>query len=297
VPSGRPSAPQALPTSTLDLPAGAGRHPAIVGLHPADDRSRDHYLFVHLSQLLPPRGIAVARFDRRGDDVPFEEQVADALEVLHDVRSRPEIDPARVGLWGFSQGAWIAPMVAARSRDVAFLVLVASVGVTPAEQMLYGTAKHVRMAGWPENAVHSVVATRKIVDEWRRGNATIGDAQDAVDGLATHPWFDLAYVPRDLSAAGTWPDMDWDPSPIFAQVKVPVLLFYGEDDEWAPIDASVAAWRAAGVADLTVVRLPGAAHAPTLGGAKDIAKVSPDYERALVACGCSCSATYPTVMS
>lgn len=277
-----------MPTSfALDLPTGPGPHAAIVGLHPADDRSKDHYLFLHLAKVLPPRGIAVARFDRRGDDIPLDEQVADVMAVVGQLESRPEIDGARIGLWGFSQGAWVAPLAASRSTRIAFLVLVASTGVSPSEQMLYGVARHVRDAGYPENAVQSVVTTRQTVDAWRRGRVPLEAAQRAVDGLAAQPWFEHAYLPRDLSRAGEWADMDFDPAPIYAQVRVPTLLFYGEDDEWSPIDASVAAWeRAAERArnrEVSIVRLPGTTHAPTIGGVESIDAVSPDYERALVA--------------
>jgi dienelactone hydrolase len=78
----------------------------------------------------------VARFDRRGDDVPLDLQVQDAMRVVDDLAERPDIDAERVGLWGFSQGAWVAPLAASRSTKVRFLVLLASTGVTPAEQML-----------------------------------------------------------------------------------------------------------------------------------------------------------------
>jgi uncharacterized protein len=275
-----------LPTSTLDLPAGPGQYPAVVGLHPADDASRDHYLFRHLAKVLPPRGIAVARFDRRGDDVPFEDQIADTLDVLAELRRRPDIDASRIGLWGFSQGAWIAPLVASRT-DVAFLVLVASVGVTPAAQMLYGTAKHVRAAGFGDGAADRVLAARRVVDEYRRGRGSLADAQRAIDAIKGEPFFAHAYLPAYADTLGPWPDMDFDPVPVFAKVTVPVLLFYGEDDEWQPIDESVAAWRRAaeraGNRDVTVVRLPGTGHAPTRGGRADIESVDPVYERELVA--------------
>ena len=258
----------------------------IVGLHPADDASRDHYLFRHLSRALLPRGVAVMRFDRRGYDVPFEDQVADTLDVIEELRSRREIDARRIGLWGFSQGAWIAPLLAARSDSVRSLVLVASVGVTPTEQMRYGTAKHLREAGHGEDAVRRLLDARTATEEWRRGRLDLTSAQAAVDAIADEPWRDLAYLPRDLATAGAWPDMDFDPERVFAQVRVPVVLFYGEDDEWMPIDASIAAWRraaeAAGNRDVTVVRLAGARHTPTLGGRKEIDAVSPEYERVLV---------------
>jgi len=75
--------------------------------------------------------------------------------------------------------------------------------------------------------------------------------------------------------------MDFDPAPILAKVRCPVLLFYGEEDEWTPIEPSIAAWEAAGNADLTVVRLAGTDHAPTHGGVHERAAISPEYTQAL----------------
>ena len=267
--------------ATLTLPCRSGPHAAIVPLHPASEPSRDQRLFRHLAEVLPPHGIAVLRYDRRGDDVPFEDQVADANAAVDALRANPAIDPSRIGLWGFSQGAWIAPMVAAESDHIAFLVLLASTGVSPAEQMRYGTVKHARQAGYGEDVARRIVEVRAALEEFERGRLSREKAQRAVDAVADEPWFEHAYVRRELpDAPGFWPDMDFDPAAVFARVRVPTLLFYGEDDEWQPIDASIAAWQKAGVKDLTVVRLPGTGHAPTNGGGEAI---SPEYERTLIA--------------
>ncbi|HLQ04357.1 MAG TPA: alpha/beta fold hydrolase, partial [Verrucomicrobiae bacterium] len=154
-------------------------------------------LFLHLARLLPTRGVAVARFDRRGDDVPLDLQVEDAMGVVDELAARPDIDAHRIGLWGFSQGAWVAPLAASRSTKVAFLVLVASTGVSPAEQMLYGTAKHARMAGFGEDAAQRIVDVRRVVDEYRRGRIPLETAQAAVDVVKGEAWFEHAYVRAD----------------------------------------------------------------------------------------------------
>jgi uncharacterized protein len=273
--------------SDLALPSGKGPHAAMVLLHPASERSRDQLLFRHLAEVVPPRGIAVLRYDRRGDDVPFEDQVTDANAAIDELRARSDIDPTRIGLWGFSQGAWIAPMVAAESDRIAFLVLVASTGVTPAEQMRYGTVKHARQAGYGADVARRIVELRSAVEEFERGYLPRLVAQRAIDAAAKEPWFEHAYVRRELPAKpGFWPDMDFDPAAIFARVRVPTLLFYGEDDEWQPIEASIDAWRrAAAVAgndDLTVVRLAGTGHAPTIGGRDERDAIAPEYERSLL---------------
>jgi pimeloyl-ACP methyl ester carboxylesterase len=255
-------------------------------LHPASDRSRDHFLFRHLAKVLPPKGIAVARFDRRGDDVPLDDQVEDVMSVIAELETKSEIDSSRIGLWGFSQGAWVAPLAASRSPKIAFLVLLASTGVSPAEQMLYGTAKQARLAGFGEDAATRIADARRVVDAYRRGTTPRATAQQAIDRIGDEPFFEHAWVPRHIDDPMAWPDMDFDPEPIFAGVHVPTLLFYGEDDEWSPIDASVATWeRAAQRARnhaVTIIRLPGTGHTPTVGGAERIEAVAPDYERTMV---------------
>jgi hypothetical protein len=244
-----------------------------------------------LAKLLTPLGIAVARFDRRimegGDDVPFELQVEDAMRIVAELEADSRIDSRRIGMWGYSQGAWVAPLAASRSSKIRFLILLASTGVSPSEQMLYGTATHARMAGFGDSAAERIVAVRRTVDEHRRGHVTLAHAQAAVDSIRNEPFFEHAWTPADLSGLDlTWRDMDFDPEPVLARVRVPTLLFYGEDDEWSPIDESIAVWRrAAKVAKneaVTIVRLPGTKHSPTIGGEERMDAISPDYERALL---------------
>ena len=223
-------------TAKLTLPKGGGPFPAVVCIHPANDPSRDHFLFLHLEALLPPLGIAVARFDRRGDNVPFLDQARDVEAVLEALAARPDIDASRIGLWGFSQGAWIAPLVASRSDRVAFLILVAATGVSPIEQLRYVTATH---AG--------------------------ADRQAAP----------LIGPPPTLGVASE--DLDFDPVPVIAAVRVPTLIFYGDDDDRQPTDVSVAAWERAGTRDLMIARIPKTGHAPTALGGTDVASVLPRY--------------------
>jgi pimeloyl-ACP methyl ester carboxylesterase len=76
--------------------------------------------------------------------------------------------------------------------------------------------------------------------------------------------------------------MDFDPEPIFAQVHCPTLLVYGEDDEWTPAEESIQVWRRAAKGEVTVVRLAGASHHPTLKGGRDIAAISPVYTQTIL---------------
>jgi hypothetical protein len=267
----------------LTLPEGPVRG-GIVPLHPASDGSRRQFLFEHLVDAVVPRGIAVLRYDRRpspsGEDVPFAVQADDALRALDELRG--EVGAVPIGLWAWSQGAWAAALAAARSPDVAFLVLLAACGVSPAVQMRYGTAEQLRRNGFEDRqALAELAELRAAFEESLRDPGRVAPAQAVIDRYASRPWFELAYVPRTLDPAAEWPDMDFDPAPTIAEVRCPVLLIYGEKDEWTPIEPSIAAWQAAGNADLTVVRLAGADHAPTFGGRHERDAISPEYTRAL----------------
>jgi pimeloyl-ACP methyl ester carboxylesterase len=271
--------------ATLTLPE-TGVRGGLVPLHPASDGSRGQFLFEHLVETVVPRGLAVLRYDRRsssdGDDIPFAVQAGDALEAVRILRAQPNAGQVPLGLWAWSQGGWAAAVAAASSPEVSFLVLLAACGVSPAEQMRYGTAEQLRRHGYGDDAaLREVAELRAALEDAHRDPSRHHEAQAVIDRYAERPWFELAHVPRTLEGLGEWTDMDLDPAPILAQVRCPVLLFYGEEDEWTPVEPSIAAWEQAaavsGDADLTVVRLAGADHAPTLGGRHERGAISPDY--------------------
>jgi pimeloyl-ACP methyl ester carboxylesterase len=254
---------------------------AIVALQGAGEGTKDAPLYAHLHELLPPAGIGVVTFDRRGEGEStgdssrgrFELQVEDALAVIDGV------DAKRVGLWGISQGGWIGPLAAAASDEVAFLVLIASTGVTPSEQMMYAVEKQLRLAGHGDDVVARALELRRRFEEWVHTRAPEPDEALAADLWAAldEPWVGQLWLPPTLldeESVRLWiEEMDYDPRPSFAQVRVPTLLFYGEADSWTPVEASVEAWRAGRGDEVEIVVIPEAEHDLTLPDGT----LSPEY--------------------
>ncbi|MFF5175781.1 alpha/beta hydrolase family protein [Micromonospora sp. NPDC000089] len=273
--------------ATLDTPPDGPARGAVVVLHGSHMPQRSYFLYEHLARALPPAGVAVLRFDRRPSahgDVPFTVQADDASAAVAEARRR--VGDVPVGLWGWSQGGWPAALVAARQPElISFLVLVATSGVSPAVQMRYGTAQQLLRHGYGETELAELAGLRETLESAVRGHMDGEAAQAVVDRYADRPWFPLAHVPRDLLGhPGTWDDMDYDPAPVIAEVRCPTLLCYGETDEWTPADDSVAVWRhAAGTDDLTVHRLAGCTHLPSLGGVEALDSISPDYTTTMLA--------------
>jgi uncharacterized protein len=258
----------------------------IVALHGAGEGTRDYPLYRHLHEVLPPAGIGVVTFDRRGEGGStgdssrgrFELQVEDALAVLE------AIDAERIGLWGISQGGWVGPLAAAASDEVAFLVLIASTGVTPAEQMMYAVEKQLLLAGYGEDVVARALELRRRFEDWVHTTAPEPDEELAADLWAglDEPWWSQVWLPPtllDRESVRLWiEEMDFDPGPIFARVRVPTLLFYGEADSWTPVEPSVAAWRAARAREVEIVVVPGAEHDLRLSDGT----LAPQYEPTLL---------------
>jgi hypothetical protein len=261
----------------LAVSYSAAGETALVALHGAGDGTRDSSpLYRHLHETLPPRGIGVATFDRRGDGQSegeptrgrFEAQARDALAVAG------ALGADRVGLWGFSQGAWVAPLAATLSEDVAFVITIAATGVTPAEQMQYANQRQLELAGYGREVLARARTLRLQLERWVHDAGPPPDLAAAVD----EPWFPLTYLPPstfDEEAKQLWiAEMDFDPRPVFAAVQVPVLAFYGELDSTSPVEPSVAAWPS----QAKVVVIPDAEHDLTLPDGK----LAPLYEQTLL---------------
>src|SRR5262249_47432128 len=142
---------------TLLAPAGPGPHPAIVMLQGSggEDRTNSGY-FGAIRDRLVEVGLAVLWYDRPGVGgssgdwraLSLSERAEEALAAVGAAAADRRVDGSRVGLYGHSQGGWVAPLAAALSERVAFVVAVSGPGVTPAEQGLHAVATGLREEGW-----------------------------------------------------------------------------------------------------------------------------------------------------
>jgi uncharacterized protein len=84
------------------------------------------------------------RYDDRGSfastgdfaTATSEDFARDVTAALAYLKTRPEVNPQKIGLIGHSEGGMIAPMVAIQSKDVAFMVLLAGTGIKGSEILL-----------------------------------------------------------------------------------------------------------------------------------------------------------------
>jgi uncharacterized protein len=242
------------------VPHGAGPHPAVVIVHGAEAATRESYRL--LASHFARRGVAALIYDKRGigesggsfRGATFDDLAADALAGVDLLRQLPQVDPARVGMLGISQGAWVIAMAGAASENVAFLIPISASGFSPAVQdrWLNGNIiAHRQLSGAvnraSERAWRMLLSTRDLVDAGLM--APIPD----VPGF----WFHA--LDPALDSAALW-----------ASVRQPVLAIWGELDCQLPAFESMSAIKRAlddsGHTHYKLIVTPGADHSINLVG-------------------------------
>jgi uncharacterized protein len=237
---------------TLTRPQGDKPVPAVVMITGSGSQDRDQALpmvpgyrpFRQVADTLSRRGIAVLRLDDRGfgestgnaaaaTSAGFADDIRAAVDYL---RARPDIDGARVGLVGHSEGGMIAPMLAATDTALAAIVLIAG----PAH-----TGRHVI-----EYQQRFAIEQSETIPPASRDSAFAEAQRQLEDLMARQPW--LRFF------------VEYDPLPTARQVRhTPVLVMHGETDRQVTLDQAhllAEAFREAGNRDVTVTTFPDVNH-------------------------------------
>lgn len=239
---------------TLTLPKSASKaHPvgAIITITGSGAQDRDESLgfgdyrpFRQYADTLGRRGIAVLRMDDRGTgasggtfrgstSADFAEDIRAGLAYL---RTRPEIDTARLGILGHSEGALVAPIAAVKEPNLRALVLLAGVA-RPAREVLVFQMKNL-------------INHNEKYSQTQKDSATAAIPTQIDKMMAADPW--MAYF------------LTHDPAAVARQLKTPsVIILTGANDQQADpkqVPDWMAAFAAAGNTDVSGAILPGLNH-------------------------------------
>lgn len=264
---------------TITIPAGKGPFPAVVliagsGPHGRNEEVFGHKVFLVLADYLTRKNIVVLRYDKRGigqssgnySTATTADFANDAEAAFNFLRSQPEVNPHEVGLIGHSEGGLIAPIVAARDRNVDFIVMMAGPGVSGAKILVEQSLaiseamgmkpEQAQKAAEQEKECMTLILNSKSGPELKKElraklagvlpKARVGAAVSVMDT----PWF--RYYVR------------YDPATALEKVKCPVLAMIGSKDTQVPAKDNLPAIRkaltAGGNKDFQVVEMPGLNH-------------------------------------
>jgi uncharacterized protein len=135
----------------LILPPGPGPHPVVVFVH-GSGRQAATKTFAY-GFFLAAHGVATLVYDKRGTGdsggeftFDFATLARDAVSAVDHLRTRAEIDPDRIGLLGYSQGGWVAPLASSLTA-VKFVVVSYGMVDSPAEEERQETLWRLRERG------------------------------------------------------------------------------------------------------------------------------------------------------
>jgi uncharacterized protein len=270
--------------ATLTLPRGPGPFPVAIllaGSGPLDRDEADsgHRPFLILADHLTRKGIAVLRYDKRGigkstgdyEAATTADFALDAQAAIAFLRRRKEIDPRKMGIIGHSEGGIIAPMIASRSTDVSWIVLLAGPATKGEETLLLQSDLITRAAGMTTDQIaKSLDFDRESYNLVRQeSNRAIleNKLEELVKVSGLGPSMPPAFVQRQIHwTSSPWfrYSLDHDPLPALQETKCPVLVLAGERDLQVPPQENLPLARKAledgGNKDFQVIELPGLNH-------------------------------------
>jgi pimeloyl-ACP methyl ester carboxylesterase len=281
---------------TLTLPRSEGTFPAVLLLSGSGAQDRDEMAFGHrpflvLADYLTRRGVAVLRVDDRGvggSTGDFEKATAldyasDAIACITYLKSRKEIEQGSIGVVGHSEGGMIASMVAVRSPDIAFIVLIASPGLAIKEMEYSEQVRTLKANGASDGLIARSRAVQdslfavigqetesqvvedeftSILTEYFKG---LSEEEKKITGISEKN-LKLHILDQFRRLHSPWFRfyLDYDPGVILEKVTCPVLAVNGEKDvqvvSGENLEAIRRALEAGGNKDYTVEELPGLNH-------------------------------------
>ena len=241
-------------SGTLTLPKGSGPFPAAVlvagsGPHDRDESLENHKPFLVLSDFLTRQGIAVLRYDKRGigkstgsaDSATTLDLASDTAAAIDFLKSRKDIDSAHIGLIGHSEGAMIAPYLAAHSKDVAWVVLLAAPVTKGQDTLLNQSELIARASGLTEPEILASLEFDRNAYNLVREEKNPAVLTEKLKSFVKSSGLDGVMPPtvlepqlRMLTSPWFRFFLDYDPLPSLQNTKCPVLALYGQKDLQVP---------------------------------------------------------------
>ncbi len=272
---------------TLTLPRTGGSFPAVIMISGSGAQDRNetvagHRPFLVLADYLTRKGIAVLRIDDRGvgsSTGNLLESTSEDLAGVKFLKARKEIDSKKIGLIGHSEGGIIAPIAAVKSSDVAFIVLLAGMGLTGKEILELQSGLILKSVGASEDVIALEHSSTEQIFEVLRNEEDNLVAEKKIRELMISVLGKLSKEERD--ALGTseaaieiqlkmivsqWFRffLEYDPKTTLMKVKCPVLAINGELDLQVPPKENLAsierALKTGGNTNYTIKGLPGHNH-------------------------------------
>ncbi|AIF46070.1 alpha/beta hydrolase family protein [Dyella japonica] len=284
----------------LILPPGQAKVPVVVLVHGAEHDSAMQ--FDAMQRELPAQGVGAFVYDKRGTGSSagsytqdYGVLASDAVAAVAEARRLAGARAGRVGYRGGSQGGWVAPLAATRTK-VDFVIVGYGLAVSPLEEDREAVALDLKLKGYDQSVIDKAWELSDAIGLVLSSNLTQGfDQLDAAKAkYGKEPWYkdvrgDFSYMVLPMSddeirekgkAFLSW-NVPWhyDAMPVLEKLQTPQLWELGEDDIDAPSGETLrrlASLQAKGL-PITTALFPHAEHGMTEYEMKGRERVSTRY--------------------
>ena len=240
-------------SGTLYLPTGAKeKRPASVMIHGSGAQDRDGYasIIAVLADELATSGRVVLAYDKRGsgnsdgdgDRAGFDILADDAAAAMSALRTRADVDTARIGLAGSSQAGWVAAKAIEQGAMPADVLLLGAAGsaMTVSEQNLYNTDVLMGCAGIAKTdvnlALNQQTAFFAFLNNPKKAKVLDQLTAQGAKRPVLSDWLFPNSRNTDRSAAAWYValDLSFDPLPVWRRYTGRAVFVFAEHDDATP---------------------------------------------------------------
>jgi len=238
------------------LPSSVSKSTAIVLISGTGQHTKEEYN--GWADLLASNGIAVLTYDKRNvshfpelnirnatTDIGFiTDLVNDAQKAFDLLKSLKEVNQNKIGLFGFSQGAVVAPILAAQNKDIAFVIAVSGNTTTDREFIINQELNRLKERNTNTKITERAVNIWNQLFDYAKTKSNGKQIQEELNKSYDEGWGSYC-LPRDipnedeLKYLMTWNSFELNPIEHWSKLTIPCLVVYGESDKLIPVKESI----------------------------------------------------------
>jgi len=232
---------------TIYKPKETATFPLVILIHGSDEQTRRTTYMRSLVYVLTKNHIGVVVYDKRGtgssggnmNTASFHDLANDASACIQYISRRKDLPVTKLGLFGTSQGGWIAPMVANRWKSVGFVILNVGPAVSTFKQDLDRVEYTMRGDGFDKKTIDSALQHSRLYFDVVRADTGWNTLRRSVALFKTKPWGtenNLLQLPEKMNDEDMlwWRRNDYDPEKELSRMKCRVLSLMGGNDNLVP---------------------------------------------------------------
>jgi len=267
---------------TLITPTASEKpFPVVMVAHGSGSNTR--WWGMNLAAELSKIGVATLLHDKRGCgestgskwyNSSLDDLAKDIISGMKFLEQHPSIDKKRIGIYGVSQGCWVASRVNSMTNNLAFVIANSGGGITPYEEEVFSYDINMKFAGIDEKGRgEGNFLVKEYLQYLKTGLGRV-ELQKQMDDKKNTVWFNVLGLDRIFVSQKNRINWEWvatyNPKDDINNMKIPVLLLFGDQDFQQPTKISVEKWKQAldegGNKKYTIKVYKGAGHGLSIGG-------------------------------